>query len=334
MNILPVTSIELENFRQIKDGRINFHPQVNVLFSGDKGGKSSLIQALKMTLTQINSWICHWENFQPSSMDFKDWGKPLGLKIRLAEGLVGSLKLSAPYAKIKRDFVAVREALTPSIQEAMDNPPGSVTTPLPLVMFYTGKTLPFKPGKMSSFPDPQRWDAVKDALSNTAQSETLAWFIMADYQQRKDKVDQRNWDYRLPDLEWVLGAMNRAGFRIKDFDIGMRTEPVRLRLESGTEMNLSDVPVTDLWLMSVVMDIARRMVQLNPSPDLTDPERGTNTRAVVLVDDIDYYLSDEKTVLTCLTQAFPNAQFIVTTSSTTIRDSVPDDQVVRWETVE
>jgi predicted ATP-binding protein involved in virulence len=96
---------------------------------------------------------------------------------------------------------------------------------------------------------------------------------------------------------------------------------------------------------SLVVDIARRMTQLNPSPKLNDPVRGTNSPAVILIDEIDLHLDPQwqARVVKGLTDAFPNAQFILTTHSeqvigsvdaTCVRKLAWGDGEILWEPVQ
>jgi predicted ATP-binding protein involved in virulence len=80
---------------------------------------------------------------------------------------------------------------------------------------------------------------------------------------------------------------------------------------------------------ALVVDIARRMVQLNPSDDLTAPDRGTNSEAVILIDEIDLHLDPtwQATVVKGLRNAFPRAQFVLTTHSEQVIGSVPASSV-------
>jgi predicted ATP-binding protein involved in virulence len=67
------------------------------------------------------------------------------------------------------------------------------------------------------------------------------------------------------------------------------------------------------------------MVQLNPSDDLAAKDRGTNSEAVILIDEIDLHLDPtwQATVVKGLRDAFPRAQFILTTHSEQVLGSVP-----------
>ncbi len=80
---------------------------------------------------------------------------------------------------------------------------------------------------------------------------------------------------------------------------------------------------------SLVVDIARRMVQLNPSFEVDAPDRGTNSEAVILIDEIDLHLDPtwQARVVRGLREAFPRAQFVLTTHSEQVIGSVPATSV-------
>jgi len=73
------------------------------------------------------------------------------------------------------------------------------------------------------------------------------------------------------------------------------------------------------------------MVQANPPPDgsIHTDGWGTLSRAVVLIDEVDLHLHPgwQRYVLTGLRNAFPNAQFIVTTHSSQVIATVPRQHV-------
>jgi predicted ATP-binding protein involved in virulence len=80
--------------------------------------------------------------------------------------------------------------------------------------------------------------------------------------------------------------------------------------------------------LALVMDLALRMVICNPPPEESGTDipdgYGTRSYAVVLLDEIDLHLhpSWQHIVLRGLLDAFPNAQFFVTTHSEQVLSSV------------
>ena len=83
--------------------------------------------------------------------------------------------------------------------------------------------------------------------------------------------------------------------------------------------------------LALVMDLARRMAESNPLPEgeREQPNFGCNSRAVVLIDEVDAHLhpSWQKNVLEGLLAAFPQAQFFVTTHSPLVLGSIRDAKV-------
>ncbi len=79
-------------------------------------------------------------------------------------------------------------------------------------------------------------------------------------------------------------------------------------------------------ILSMVADLAYRMVRLNPQ---LGEKAITNTPGVVLIDEIDMHLHPlwQQTVLLDMQRAFPQIQFIVTTHSPQVISSVPPESV-------
>lgn len=81
-------------------------------------------------------------------------------------------------------------------------------------------------------------------------------------------------------------------------------------------------------VLALVADLARRMALINPA-------QGTESEAIVLIDEVDLHLHPrwQQTVLDSLTSAFPNAQFIVSTHSEQVIAAVAPRHVVRLDRV-
>jgi predicted ATP-binding protein involved in virulence len=139
--------------------------------------------------------------------------------------------------------------------------------------------------------------------------------------------------FRLPELQWVRGAVARAQLHCKNPRV--ETKPIRMLVDfehsDGSSEPLDINSLSDGYRthFSLVVDVARRMVQLNPSSDLDDPIRGTNSEAVILIDEIDLHLDPawQATVVQGLQDAFPNAQFVLTTHSEQVIGSVAASSV-------
>ena len=98
------------------------------------------------------------------------------------------------------------------------------------------------------------------------------------------------------------------------------------------EMIVDDLSDGFRSVLSMVADLAYRMVRLNP---FLGRRAILDTPGIVLIDEIDMHLhpSWQQTVLLDLQKAFPKVQFIVTTHSPQVLGSVPPDsiRVLEWE---
>ena len=94
---------------------------------------------------------------------------------------------------------------------------------------------------------------------------------------------------------------------------------------SGMTLDASHLSDGERGVLALVLDIARRLSQANPS--LADPLR--DGEAVVLIDEIDLHLHPkwQRTIVEHLTRVFPRCQFIATTHSPQIVAAVEPEQV-------
>lgn len=94
---------------------------------------------------------------------------------------------------------------------------------------------------------------------------------------------------------------------------------------SGMTLDASQLSDGERGVLALVLDIARRLSQANPSLD--DPLR--NGEAIVLIDELDLHLHPkwQRTIVDHLTGVFPRCQFIATTHSPQLVASVEPEQI-------
>lgn len=93
----------------------------------------------------------------------------------------------------------------------------------------------------------------------------------------------------------------------------------------GITLDVSQLSDGERGILALVLDLARRLSQANPS--LADPLR--NGEAIVLIDELDLHLHPkwQRTIVEHLTGVFPRCQFIATTHSPQIVAAVEPEQV-------
>lgn len=103
-------------------------------------------------------------------------------------------------------------------------------------------------------------------------------------------------------------------------------KPGLLVEKSGVTLNVRQLSDGERGVLALVLDLARRLSQANPTLD--DPLQ--EGEAIVLVDEIDLHLHPkwQWQIVNKLTSAFPNCQFIATTHSPQVVAGVETDQVL------
>jgi predicted ATP-binding protein involved in virulence len=349
--LAPLRSVKIENFRGIRYLDLTLDPRVTVLFGSNAAGKTTVLDALAIGLGAIVSRIpqAKGRGFAESGdlripyLDRQEVDERAGVacpyghvELQSASGLtwgVTTWRSQADRAKHKGKATAreLNDRLDAMILETLDTPPGASMPPMALVAAYgnqrAGIEMPLRERDFRT--EFRRLEAFDESLVAKPRFKAVfEWFRMMEDEERRQREHRRDFNYRLPELEWVRQAVGNAGLRCRNPRVA--TRPIRMlvdfeHVDGGREpldiKSLSDGYRTHFAL---VVDMARRMVQLNPTDDLQDPQRGTNSAAVILIDELDLHLDPtwQAQVLQGLQQAFPHAQFILTTHSEQVLGSV------------
>ena len=355
--IAPLAEAHIINFRGIGEMILELHPQVTVLFGSNAAGKTTILDAIAIGLGAISSRApkAVGRSFAKSGDLRVPW------KTRPEEGEVAGVE--QPYARVtlagpnelkwmvqrlrsavdrapptKLGLSDLHTRLDPLIEACLNAPADTLTEPIPLVAAYGNEravvAIPQRERDFQrEFP---RFGGLDHSLAATTRFKAVfEWFRAVEDEERRERLERKDFDFKLPALEWVRRAVERAELRCAHPRVEIK--PIRMLVDfdhgDGEVEPLDINSLSDGYRthFSLVVDIARRMVQLNPSPDLNDPVRGTNTEAVVLIDEVDLHLDPvwQGRVVQGLIAAFPRTQFILTTHSEQVIGSVDKASVRR-----
>jgi predicted ATP-binding protein involved in virulence len=359
--IVPVHELHIQNFRGIRTASIPLDPRVTVFFGSNAAGKTSVLHALTIGLGAIIARVPNTvgRGFANSGDIRRPWltrqevGEEAEVECPFArvaivagDGLrwdVTKHRSQPDRSRVPKSWglAALHSWLDPRILEAQDTPPGKPTSPIPLVAAYgTERAVVEVPLRERDFNrNVDRFKALDQALQATTHFKSVfEWFRVMEDEERRGMEQHRDFDYRLPALQWVRRAVAAAGLRCSNPRV--ETQPIRMIVdfehETGEKQWLDISSLSDGYRthFALVVDLARRMVQLNPSDDLDDPVRGTNTASVVVIDEVDLHLDPawQGRVVQGLLAAFPNTQFVLTTHSEQVVASIEASQVrrLRW----
>ncbi len=181
-----------------------------------------------------------------------------------------------------------------------------------------------------------RWEAFYDCLNERIRMSDLgSWF-------RKEAVARtnRNGTYR-PGFDAVLQAVLKVVPDSESIHYDDDFEEIMITIDGNTQP-FSNLSAGQQSLFALVADIAVKMVTQNnflvPADQLGDEDQPlarvlTRTPGVVLIDELDVHLHPkwQQSVVDSLCEAFPSIQFIVTTHSAFVIQSLDESQLINLE---
>lgn len=348
---MKVTHLKLTNVRVIGSAEFRFHPVFNLIVGVNGVGKTTIIEALAFSLSEIIKRITKFrirmESFDmdtirigADSMDI-ECGFEIGelqdiYRIhKTRKGSVSQRETGKPREQVHAtpDKAEFANDIASSIRYGRSNPvvDGKVVGRPLAVFFSTNRAVPSerKPsGTVASgdvtaafagafsrrellFGEYAAWMRVQQTLSRERFSAKCTLEFLEDTVMRF-----------LPGYENL--RLSEKNDRTLLIDQCTTTLPLLLNRNIVTlkARQLSD---GERGLLALVLDLTRRLSQANP--ELENP--ATEAEAVVLIDEIDLHLHPkwQRQVVHNLTEAFPKCQFIATTHSPQIIGEVGSERI-------
>ncbi|TYQ30516.1 AAA family ATPase [Pseudanabaena sp. UWO310] len=341
---MKIRQLELKNFRCFDQKTFEFSDQFNV-FIGDNGkGKTTSVEALALIIGAFASKL--YRIYEPNmwlsriqDSDIRQVRNNGRVENKLPVEIVcksvinefeikWSSSLKAVYGATARSTGHV-PSLSSNITEFIDNLNRQVEevrdTPLPLIAYYGTRRLWVVSKTQSDF------DNMKNALARESRfwgytdcleprsNLILDWFKFEDVQilEKAVKIHQA--------ISNALSTSQIDGWVEMNYDANEDTLIVRsLDGKSQQFVKLSDGVKN---MIGMVADIAYRSIVLNPHLEANAPKE---TQGVVLIDEIDLHLHPnwQRRVVDDLKRTFPKIQFITTTHSEHIIQSLREGELI------
>ncbi len=320
----------LENFRGKKTLDIELCSRMTLLLAANGGGKTSILDGIAIGLGEVLSHLP-----QVAGLTFKKTGDIYQTNNKIA-----------PYARIvlhatngiawdrmtRRDKSATStrsipaglgvKALRQFLDESIIDPLNSdAIFNLPIFTYYgVSRALLDVPLTRKGITHQHaRFEALANALNADSRfKSSFIWFYNKENEEHRLQKAKKSFDISLKELDCVRQAVQRVFPDLNDPHIGLN--PLRFVVKQGTElfniMQLSDGYKT---LLGMVIDLSARMAMANPHLD--EP---LAAEAIVMIDELDLHLHPQwqQRITGDLLRAFPNTQFIISTHSPYIVESV------------
>jgi predicted ATP-binding protein involved in virulence len=348
---VKLQGLGLYNFRCFERLEMSFRPKLTVLVAENGNGKTAVLDAIALGLGRLltklpevsgialkNSDIRLYKSNKSESLTsfyFNSiletgqsitWGSS---KWRDSSSFRGGIQDLILFGTKEIDQYA------DSLIDAQNNGQPYV---LPVVVYYgTKRVFVEEVKRRRNFRlEFARFNSLYGALeAKTSFRNTLEWWNALEEKERRLKIERRDFNHHLPELEVVRQAI--AGI-MPDH---IRNPRYQSETPSGFVVDVSNpdgsfytaqvAQLSDGYrtMLSLVMDLALRMAQANPmdsSPTQTNP---LHQPAIVLIDEIELHLHPrwQQRVLLDLQRTFPNAQFIVSTHSPQVLTTVKSENI-------
>ncbi|MDC5809271.1 AAA family ATPase [Vibrio europaeus] len=344
---MKIHELRLKNFRKFIDSRYSFNTQSNVtvLIGDNATGKSAILNALSI---MMGSYLLDFKVPQAARHIRKDEiriaqiksGEITSLEPQWAEGIevscIGSLAevtcddsfLSKPFSwsreltseKGKTTRINAKNIAKAGRDARLKVENGEAVL-LPILSYYgTGRLWHKKQDIELDKPD-SRAVGYRDCLDPASNHRLFyKWFSRLEQASlQKGK--------RFEVLEAVRNAVKTCIPNCESFYLDLELQELMLEFDDGRLYSFDNLSDGYRNMLAIVADIAHRAARLNPQ---LGKDAAISTPGIVLIDEIDLHLHPkwQREIINSLRNAFPKIQFIVSTHSPFIVQSLKRGEVI------
>lgn len=320
---MKLEHLTLENFRACERLDLELGRRLTVLLGSNGSGKTTVLDGIAVGLGAVLTHLptVTGISFKSSGdiRQFKNIQAPYTrIELTAADGLkwdrIKRRDKSKTTAKQVPQATGLKALESYLDQNVIDRLNAGEDYQVPMMAYYgVSRAVLQVPLRRKGFPKSHtRLEALKQALdAHSSFKDAFIWFYNKENEENRLQKDKRDFDITLKELDAVRTAIQSIFPEISNPHI--ETSPLRLAVTINGEtldvMQLSDGYKT---LLGLVIDLSIRLGLANPHLD-----NPLTAQAVVMIDEVDLHLhpSWQRRVLGDLLRTFPNTQFILTTHS-------------------
>lgn len=332
---MKIKAINLVNFKGFKNASLTFDEQLTVIIGANGSGKSSILDAISITLSWI---IARIRNAKGQGLYIAEEQIHNGSKNGNIEASFDNINSIAIPSKTKRGYNKAGEIILNDLNSYCENTRANIEaneqqTSIPIFVKYgVGRAvvdIPLRIRKPHIF---EPFETYENSLRGDANFRSFfEWYRNQEdieNERVKEQINLFNYkDHMLfrPDRE--LDAVRNAIYKfMPEFNkIRVRRNPLQMVVEKkGEQLAVNQLSDGEKTYIALVGDLCRRLVLANPT--LENPLEG---EGIVLIDELDLHLHPQwqTEITTRLCETFPNVQFIVTTHSPLVITNVQTHQL-------
>ncbi len=334
---MKINTIEIQNFKGFENNTFSFNPNMTVLIGDNGKGKTSILEALSFVLGTFFIGVDGVPKrplkqnekrkivFSPESFEIQ-----LPFKINVQQTLLGkeyhyfreSVKEKGQPSYINaKPLIDKAKELTNQVRA------GEKEVNLPLIAYYDTTRTTRKSEKIAYEKIKSKLKAYHNVLNlEKSKYAFLEWF------KTQENVTGKKFKREIDDLLYKAFTKTITDMipEWTDIQFNPRMDDIVGQLKNGEWMSFGMLSDGYQNIIRIAADIAYRAITLNPHLGINAVKE---TDGVVLIDEIDMHLHPkwQKTVIADFKRTFPNIQFIVTTHSPFIVQSLKADEIINLD---
>ncbi len=332
---MKINSIHIQNFKGFADQEFYFNPNMSVLIGDNASGKTSVLDALAFVLGTFflgidgvkSRPLKEYEKrkviFSPESVEIQ-----LPFKISVNQTIAGTtLNWYRNTEKKSGGATSYKNAheLIDIAKKYANNVSNGECDTLPLIAYYGTERLAQEQHKKLAYKKQgSRFDGYDGALDpRSFFRQFLEWFKTFEDSKLKFNKDDTLYQAFTDAITGMVPDWHRIHF-------SWQADDMLGQLDTGEWMSFSMLSDGYQNMVRLAADIAYRAITLNPH---LGAEAIKETTGVVLIDEIDMHLhpSWQRTIIADLKSTFPKIQFIVTTHSPFIIQSLRKEELINLD---
>lgn len=327
---MRISDLELTNFRSFESCHMKIGRRITLLLGENGAGKTNVLDGIAVGLGAVATALPGVAGISFKKTDLRQVGNKKApftrVKLSTEDGIVWDR--TERTTKLPRTYLRNSEAVGLSqLKSYLGNLYEDIVkensqTDMPLFAYYgVSRALMDVPLTRKGFPKTyNRYQALQGVLEADSRFRSaFKWFYAKEQEELRLQRDRKDFDVYLPELQVVRMAIEQTFPGIKNPRI--ETNPLRLVVEEeGEKLNITQLSDGYKTMLALIIDLASRMALANPHLG----KDALRSEALVMIDEIDLHLHPEwqRRVVSDLLRVFPQTQFILTTHSPYIVESL------------
>ena len=326
---MRLTGIEIENFRCFNQISVPLKSRVNLLIGNNGSGKSAVLDAIAVGLGVILTHLPDCSGISFKLRDIRQFNNRLfpysKLELKANNGIEWDRTIRRDKSRETLQQVpsskGIKKLISYLDKEIIDKYNNENDFILPVFVHYgVSRAILDIPLRRRGFKKPvNRFSALAKSLESASRFKSaFIWFYNKENEENRLQKEKKSFNETLKELDVVKKAIQTMFPDLHDPHIEIN--PLRFMIKrQGESLSIDQLSDGYKTMFGLIIDLSSRFAMANPGM-----ENPLEAEAIVMIDEVDLHLHPkwQKRIVGDLIKTFPNTQFILTTHSPYLIESL------------